>query len=99
MIRNLTAICLAILMSIGGLAGESIAATKKTPRGPSLPLIRDAEIEGLLRLYSKPIFRAAGLNPSSVRVYIINNDKINAFVAGGQRMFIHCRWSFGPHGH
>ncbi len=89
MIRNLTAICLAILMSIGGLAGESIAATKKKPRGPSLPLIRDAEIEGLLRLYSKPIFRAAGLNPSSVRVYIINNDKINAFVAGGQRMFIH----------
>lgn len=89
MIRNLTAICLAILMSIGGLAGESIAATKKKPRGPSLPLIRDAEIEGLLRLYSKPIFRAAGLNPSAVRVYIINNDKINAFVAGGQRMFIH----------
>jgi predicted Zn-dependent protease len=89
MIRNLTAICLAILMSIGGLAGESNAATKKKPRGPSLPLIRDAEIEGLLRLYSKPIFRAAGLNPSAVRVYIINNDKINAFVAGGQRMFIH----------
>jgi predicted Zn-dependent protease len=89
MIRNLTAICLAILMSFGGLAGESIAATKKKPRGPSLPLIRDAEIEGLLRLYSKPIFRAAGLNPSAVRVYIINNDKINAFVAGGQRMFIH----------
>ena len=89
MIRNLTAICLAIVMSIGGLAGESIAATKKKPRGPSLPLIRDAEIEGLLRLYSKPIFRAAGLNPSAVRVYIINNDKINAFVAGGQRLFIH----------
>ena len=37
----------------------------------------------------KPIFKAAGLNPSAVRVYIINNDKINAFVAGGQRMFIH----------
>ena len=89
MIRKLTAICLAILMTIGGLAGESIAATKKKPRGPSLPLIRDAEIEGLLRLYSKPIFQAAGLNPSAVRVYIINNDKINAFVAGGQRLFIH----------
>ncbi len=89
MISKLTAICLAILMTIGGLAGESIAATKKKPRGPSLPLIRDAEIEGLLRLYSKPIFQAAGLNPSAVRVYIINNDKINAFVAGGQRLFIH----------
>ena len=38
---------------------------------------------------TKPIFKAAGLNPSAVRVYIINNDKINAFVAGGQRLFIH----------
>ena len=68
---------------------DGMAETKKKPRGPSLPLIRDAEIEGLLRLYSKPIFKAAGLNPSAVRVYIINNDKINAFVAGGQRLFIH----------
>lgn len=89
MIRKITAICLAILMTFAGLAGDSIAATKKKARGPSLPLIRDAEIEGLLRLYSKPIFKAAGLNPSAVRVYIINNDKINAFVAGGQRLFIH----------
>ncbi len=55
--------------------------------GPNL--IRDAEIEGLLRLYSKPIFRAAGLNPSAVRVYLIADPSINAFVAGGQRIFIH----------
>ena len=89
MIRNLTAVCLAISVAFSGLMDDGVAATKKKPRGPSLPLIRDAEIEGLLRLYSKPIFKAAGLNPSAVRVYIINNDKINAFVAGGQRMFIH----------
>ena len=90
MIRKLTAICLAIAMTIGGLAGDGAAATrKKKAGGPSLPLIRDAEIEGLLRLYSRPIFKAAGLSPSAVRVYIINNDKINAFVAGGQRLFIH----------
>jgi predicted Zn-dependent protease len=56
-------------------------------RAPSL--IRDAEIEGLLRLYTRPIFRAAGLNPGSVKVYIINDHRINAFVAGGQRLFIH----------
>jgi predicted Zn-dependent protease len=54
--------------------------------GPGL--IRDAEIEGLLRLYTKSIFRAAGLNPGSVHVYIINDYRINAFVAGGQRIFI-----------
>jgi predicted Zn-dependent protease len=89
MIRKLTAVCLAISVAFSGLMVDGMAQTKKKPRGPSLPLIRDAEIEGLLRLYSKPIFKAAGLNPSAVRVYIINNDKINAFVAGGQRLFIH----------
>jgi len=52
-------------------------------------LIRDAEIEGLMRLYTKPIFRAAGINPGSVKVYLINDPRINAFVAGGQRIFIH----------
>jgi predicted Zn-dependent protease len=55
--------------------------------GPSL--IRDAEIEGLMRLYTKPIFKAAGINPGSVKVYLINDPRINAFVAGGQRIFIH----------
>lgn len=90
MIRKFVAIFLSVVMTVAGLAGDGIAATKKKKAsGPSLPLIRDAEIEGLLRLYSKPIFKAAGLNPSAVRVYIINNDKINAFVAGGQRLFIH----------
>src|SRR6185295_3942773 len=89
MIRKLTAICLAISVAFPSLMADGTAATRKKQPGPSLPLIRDAEIEGLLRLYSKPIFKAAGLNPAAVRVYIINNDKINAFVAGGQRLFIH----------
>ena len=89
MIRRLTALCLAISLAFTSLATEGFGAKHKKPTGPSLPLIRDAEIEGLLRLYSRPIFKAAGLNPSAVRVYIINNDKINAFVAGGQRLFIH----------
>ncbi len=55
--------------------------------GPNL--IRDAEIEGLMRLYSRPIFKAAGINPAAVRVYLIADPSINAFVAGGQRIFIH----------
>ena len=80
MIRKITAVCLAISVVFSGLMVDGMAATKKKPSGPSLPLIRDAEIEGLLRLYSKPIFKAAGLNPSAVRVYIINNDKINVLL-------------------
>ncbi len=52
-------------------------------------LIRDAEIEGLLRSYAVPLFHAAKLNPGSVKVYIINSDTLNAFVANGQRIFVH----------
>jgi predicted Zn-dependent protease len=55
--------------------------------GPGL--IRDAEIEGLLRNMTRPIFKAAGINPGAVKVYVIADDRINAFVAGGQRIFIH----------
>ncbi len=76
------AACLAFQTS----ASPSIAETRKST-GPAL--IRDAEIEGLLRLYSKAIFKSAGLNPGSVRVYVIADRRINAFVAGGQRIFVH----------
>ena len=76
-------------MAFTSLVSPGMAADKKKDAGPSIPLIRDAEIEGLLRLYSKPIFKAAGLNPAAVHVYIIRNDKINAFVANGQRLFVH----------
>lgn len=51
--------------------------------------IRDAEIESLLRVYTYPLFRAAGLTPRNVKVHIVNNNSINAFVAGGQRIFVH----------
>mgnify|MGYP003108984938 FL=1 len=54
--------------------------------GPSF--IRDAEIEHTLRSYARPLFAAAGLNGDDVRLYIINSDDLNAFVAGGQRMFM-----------
>ena len=78
------------MLSVSLLAtqGAAISTAKETKRrGPNL--IRDAEVEGLLRLYSRPIFKAAGINPTSVKVYVIADPSINAFVAGGQRVFIH----------
>ena len=73
-------------MSLACAAVMQPALAQKKDKGPSL--IRDAEIESLMRLYTRPIFQAAGLNPSSVNVYLINDPRINAFVAGGQRIFI-----------
>jgi predicted Zn-dependent protease len=74
---------MAVLTAVTGFSvGEALAQAR------NLPLIRDAEIEGLLRLYTRPIFKAAGINPKAVKVYIINDQRINAFVAGGQRIFV-----------
>jgi predicted Zn-dependent protease len=53
-----------------------------------LPVIRDAEIEQLLRDYSQPILRAAGLGKQNVRVVIINKNVFNAFVMDAHRIFI-----------
>ncbi|MFT3986555.1 M48 family metalloprotease [Aestuariivirga sp.] len=78
----------AIISAFALLANATLPARAQQAGGDSLPIIRDAEIEGLLRLYTKPIFKAAGINPGSARVYIIQDDHINAFVAGGQRIFI-----------
>ena len=52
-------------------------------------LIRDAEIENTIRIYATPVFKAAGLDPLSVNIYIIKDNSLNAFVAGGQNLFIH----------
>lgn len=52
-------------------------------------LIRDAEIENTIREYATPIFQAAGITPSSVEIFLVNDDSLNAFVTPGMRMFIH----------
>ncbi|NBV07274.1 MAG: hypothetical protein EBS06_08610 [Proteobacteria bacterium] len=51
-------------------------------------LIRDAETERFLRQLARPIFLAANLNPNNISIYIVNDDSLNAFVAGGQNVFI-----------
>lgn len=51
-------------------------------------LIRDSEIEHTLRIYSDPIFRKAGLTPSSIKMYIVNDEQLNAFVMGGSNIFV-----------
>ncbi|WP_428672191.1 M48 family metalloprotease [Roseibium sp.] len=57
-------------------------------QGRSLPLVRDAETEALLRDYAKPIFKAAGISNSEPEIILVNNKSFNAFVPDSRRMFI-----------
>lgn len=66
------------------LVGTSVPADAQ--RGP--PLIRDAEIEQLLKDYTQPLLKAAGLAQQNIQVVIINDRAFNAFVADGRRIFV-----------
>src|SRR4029450_13996410 len=57
-------------------------------RGADSPIIRDPEIEQLLRDYAQPILRAAGLAKQNVRVIILSDRSFNAFVMDGRHIFI-----------
>ncbi|QAY79701.1 tetratricopeptide repeat protein [Sphingosinicella sp. BN140058] len=52
-------------------------------------ILRDAETEALFREMSRPLIAAAGLRPENVQVVMIHDPSINAFVAGGQIVYIH----------
>lgn len=60
-----------------------------SPRAEAAPIIRDTELESAIRILANPVFKAAGLRPESVNIYIIRNDQLNAFVSGGKNIFIH----------
>ncbi len=52
-------------------------------------ILRDAETEALFADMSAPLIRAAGLSPRNVQVVLIYDKEVNAFVAGGQVVYIH----------
>lgn len=52
-------------------------------------ILRDAETERLLQDMMDPLLVAAEMDPGQVEVILINDGSINAFVAGGQRIFVH----------
>ena len=77
---------LAALAAAVTLAIAPTTAAAQENRGP--PVLRDAESEQLLRDYSRPILRAAGLEKQNIQMVIINESVFNAFVADGRRIFV-----------
>ena len=76
-LRPLIRLILALTLSIG-------LALPAAAQG----LIRDSEIERTLKLLSVPIYKAAGVNPNSITMFIVNDRSLNAFVAGGRNIFL-----------
>src|SRR5712672_3395485 len=78
---KLTAVATAV-----SLAMAPMSALAQQAKGP--PIIRDTEAEQLLREYTRPILRAAGLEKQNIQVVILNEKVFNAFVADGRRIFV-----------
>jgi len=68
------------------LAPLSARAQQKENQGPNV--LRDTETEQLLRDYTRPILRVAGLEKQNIQIVIINDKAFNAFVADGRRIFV-----------
>lgn len=77
---------LAVALVSGGPAVSPVRAQDAALRG--MPVIRDTEMEQLLRDYAQPILRAAGLAQQNVRVVVLSDRTFNAFVMDGRHIFI-----------
>lgn len=74
---------------INKLVATILVATLIAQPALAQSILRDAETETLFRDMSAPLIEAAGLNPKSVDIVMIGDGSINAFVAGGQVVYIH----------
>ncbi len=76
--RALTLILLTFLV-----AGRPVMAQDADPQ-----ILRDTETEAFLQEIAAPMAKSAGLAPGALKVVLINDPEINAFVAGGQVIYI-----------
>jgi predicted Zn-dependent protease len=72
------------LVTAAALLGSSMPGYAQRAIG----LIRDAEIEQLLKEYTQPLLRTAGLSQQNIRIVLIGDRAFNAFVADGRRIFV-----------
>lgn len=79
------------IRALGAAAMIAITALHWAPPAAAqgIAIVSDAETEAMLREYSDPIFRAAGIDPNAVQIHLVNDKSLNAFVANGQQLFVH----------
>jgi predicted Zn-dependent protease len=65
-----------------------VASAHEGGGGNGATLLRDTEIEGDIRAMMTPVWKVAGLDPDAVHIYLVADDSINSFVAGGQNIFM-----------
>lgn len=78
-----------LVLGFASMLTVLVAPVQASAQSASASLIRDTEIEAILREDTDPIFRAAGLNPADVTLHMVGSSDLNAFVSSGQNLFLH----------
>jgi predicted Zn-dependent protease len=76
------------LVTAAAVALGSVPARAQNGSNAGIPMIRDAEIEQLLREYVSPILKVAGLSSQGIQVVIIQDKSFNAFVMDAHHIFV-----------
>lgn len=78
----------AAVRTVALAAAAVVAIAPAVAQAQGIPLIRDTEIENLLKDYARPIFRAAGLGSNNISMRIVRHESFNAFVVDGRNVFM-----------
>jgi predicted Zn-dependent protease len=82
------ALAFATAFAVAATGGGPVLTPAQAQATRGMPIIRDTEIEQLLRDYAAPVLRAAGLAKQNVKVVVLNDRAFNAFVMDGRHIFI-----------
>ncbi|MGL4240379.1 MAG: M48 family metallopeptidase, partial [Beijerinckiaceae bacterium] len=78
----------AAVAAAAALTLQPIAASAQQGGQRNMTVIRDAEIEQLMRDYARPLFSASGIGDSATKIVLVGSRDYNAFVSSGRRIFI-----------
>jgi predicted Zn-dependent protease len=70
------------------ITAVTLVTAERAAAQDGMSFLRDAEIENTIRTFATPVWKAAGLDPQAIHIYIVNDPSLNAFVAGGQNLFL-----------
>jgi predicted Zn-dependent protease len=78
--RSVVHTALAAALAISLVLRPGLAAAQL---GPGETLIRDTEIEDILRRDATPLFQAAGMESKNIQIILVGSKEVNAFAAPG----------------
>ncbi len=79
------------LVAMAGAALAPISTAFAQDDAAPIPLLSDTEMNEILHADADPVYAAAGLNPKSVKIFIVGDptrEGMNSWVEGGQNMFV-----------